>query len=113
MILNVKKFDTNATDGAHTVYVYSCEVKEVSEVEIDLDFSEGFNVRIENSNDLHAHSVIQPMGSDTICVLRAFDETWANPCKIKMKKRSPPIEVQKRFVKDHEVQLQREVEKAQ
>jgi hypothetical protein len=84
VILNIKKMQTNAQDGAHTIYVYTAEVKEVSEVEITLDFSEGFNVKVENSSDLVATSVVPPMSTDTICVLRAYDETWANPCKIKM-----------------------------
>jgi len=57
-------------------------VKEISIVEITLDFSEGFNIQMENSADLKATAVIKPMQSDTVAVVRAFDETWANPCKI-------------------------------
>ncbi len=37
---------------------------------------------MENSADLKATAVIKPMQSDTVAVVRAFDETWANPCKI-------------------------------
>jgi hypothetical protein len=57
-------------------------VKEVSIVEVTLDFSEGFNIQLENSADLKATAIIKPMSSDTVAVVRAYDETWANPCKI-------------------------------
>ena len=60
-------------------------MKEVSIVEITLDFSEGFNIQIENSSDLKATAIVKPMSSDTVAVVRAFDETWATPCKIKYK----------------------------
>ncbi len=93
VFLTTKKMDTNAQDGCHTIYLYTVslqvyfnfsqvEVKEVSIVEIVLDFSEGFNIQLENSNDLRAVAVIKPMSSDTVAVVRAYDETWANPCKI-------------------------------
>jgi hypothetical protein len=59
------------------------EVREVSTVDITLDFSEGFNIQIENAPDLKITSSIKPMSSDTVAVLRAYDETWANPCKIR------------------------------
>lgn len=47
------------------------------------------------------------MGTDTICVLRAFDESWANPCKIRIKKRSPSMELQKELVREHSIKLER------
>jgi hypothetical protein len=73
-------------------------------VEVTLDFSEGFNIALENSQDLKATALIKPMQSDTVAVVRAFDETWANPCKIRytpyhynillysVVKKSPPME---------------------
>jgi len=75
------------------------EVKEISIVEITLDFTEGFNIQMENSNDLLATATIQPMQSDTVAVLRAFDETWANPCKVNVVKKSPSLDEQRTFIK--------------
>ena len=55
----------------------------MSIVEVTLDFSEGFNIQLENAgSELRTTSIIKPMTSDTVAVVRAFDETWANPCKI-------------------------------
>lgn len=58
-------------------------MKEISVVEVTLDFSEGFNIQVENNQEMKAISLIQPMQSDMVAVVRAFDETWANPCKVK------------------------------
>jgi hypothetical protein len=58
-------------------------VKEVSIVDIILDFSDGFNIQIENSPNLMAQATIKPMSSETVAIVRAFDEQWASPCKIK------------------------------
>ena len=52
-------------------------------VEVTLDFTEGFNIQVENNQEMKALAVIQPMQSDTVAVVRAYDETWANPCKVK------------------------------
>mmetsp|Transcript_3423 Transcript_3423/g.2406 ORF Transcript_3423/g.2406 Transcript_3423/m.2406 type:complete len:167 (-) Transcript_3423:715-1215(-) len=93
------------------MYIYTAEVREVSIVEVTLDFSEGFNIQMENSNDLVATATIQPMQSDTVAILRAFDETWANPCKVNVVKKSPSIEEQKAFIKGSLIQLEREVQK--
>jgi len=51
-------------------------------VEITLDFSDGFNIQVENSTDLRANAVIPALSSDTVAVVRAYDETWANPCRV-------------------------------
>ena len=57
-------------------------MKEVAVVEITLDFSEGFNIQVENAPELKTTTTIKPMGQDTVAIVRAFDESWANPCKI-------------------------------
>ena len=67
-------------------------MKEISIVEITLDFTEGFNIQLENSSDLKATAEIQPMTTDTVAVVRAYDETWANPCRITLSKKSPPLD---------------------
>ena len=48
-----------------------------------LDFSEGFNIQVENSQDMRATSIIGAMASDTVAVVKAYDETWATPCKVR------------------------------
>ncbi len=94
VFLNVKKMETSAPDGAHTIYIYSVtyllfqndsqvDVKEVSIVDITLDFSEGFNIQLDNTSEMKAEATINPMSSDTVAVVRAYDETWSNPCKVK------------------------------
>ena len=57
-------------------------MKEVSIVDVTLDFSEGFNIQVENTSEMKAFATINPMSQDTVAVVRAYDETWANPCKI-------------------------------
>lgn len=57
-------------------------MKEVSIVEVTLDFSDGFNIQLENSSDLKAIAVVKPMSSDTVAVVRAFDETWSTQAKV-------------------------------
>lgn len=107
VFMHTKKMETNANDGAHTIYIYSIDVKEISIVDVTLDFSEGFNIQVENSTDLRASSTIQPLSTDTVAVVRAYDETWANPCKINLNKRSPPLDEQRQHIKGSVVQLER------
>lgn len=57
-------------------------MKEVSIVDVTLDFSQGFNIQVENSSDMRASASIKPMSADTVAVVRAFENAWANPCKI-------------------------------
>jgi hypothetical protein len=76
------------------------DVKEVSLVDITLDFTGGKNIKIENNEGLAATAQVKPMSSQTIAVVRAYDVTWTTPCKIKMAKRSPSIEEQELFIKD-------------
>lgn len=61
---------------------FQVEVKEISQVHVTLDFTEGFNIQVENSNDMRASASIKPMSSDTVAVVRAYEDKWANPCKI-------------------------------
>lgn len=57
-------------------------MKEISIVDISLDFSEGFNIQVENAQDMKVSATVQPMQSDTVAVVRGYDETWANPCRV-------------------------------
>ena len=75
-------------------------MKEVSLVDVTLDFTGGKNIKIENNDGLVATAQIKPMSSSVIAVVRAYDVTWSTPCKIKMAKRSPSIEEQELFIKD-------------
>ena len=53
---------------------FQVDVKEISLVDITLDFTGGVNIKIENNNDsLVANAQIKPMSSATICVIRAYD----------------------------------------
>eukprot|EP00347_Sterkiella_histriomuscorum_P012410 403368686 len=87
--------EASTPDGAHTIYVYSIDVKEISIIDVTLDFSEGFNIQVENAQDMKIQATVQPMQSDTVAVVRGYDETWANPCRVTITKRSPPIEEQR------------------
>ena len=57
-------------------------MKEISLVDVTLDFSQGFNISVENSSDMKASATIKPMSSETVAVVRASEEAWANPVKI-------------------------------
>ena len=59
-------------------------MKEVAIVDVSLDFSEGFNIQIEGHapGELVASSTILSNASDTVCIVRAYDTNWANPCKV-------------------------------
>ena len=112
MHLTVKRLDpTNATDGAHSTFIYTVENKEVSTVTVTLDFTDGFNIKLENSPDLKVTSVIGPMSSDTVAVLRAYEESWANPCKAQVEKRSAGLEEQKTFIRQQVAAVEREAGK--
>lgn len=52
-------------------------------VDITLDFSDGFNIQVENAQEMKIAATIAPLQSDTVAVVRGYDETWANPCKVK------------------------------
>ena len=58
-------------------------MKEFSVVDITLDFSDGFNLQVENAQEMKVTATIAPLQSDTVAVVRGYDETWANPCKVK------------------------------
>ncbi len=47
-----------------------------------LDFTEGFNIQVENSSELRTTATINPMSTDTVAVVRAHEDSWANPCKV-------------------------------
>eukprot|EP00347_Sterkiella_histriomuscorum_P008050 403346565 len=113
VFLIIKKMDTQATDNAHTVYIYSVEVKEVSIVDVTLDFSEGFHIQVENSNDLKASATIKPMTQETVAVVRAYEDNWGNSCKVLLQKRSPSIADQKNLIKLSVVHLEREILKSE
>lgn len=51
-------------------------------MDVTLDFTDGFNIQVENSTDMIASATLRPMSSETIAVVRAYDESWANPAKI-------------------------------
>lgn len=65
-------------------------MKEISLVNITLDFTGGENIKIEN-NDFVVNATIKPMSSQVVAVIRAYDVEWSTPCKIKMSKKSPSI----------------------
>lgn len=81
-------------------------------MEITLDFTGSENVKIENQSDLVATGVVKPMTSQIIAVLRAYDLQWNTQCKIKLKKGSPSIEDQERFIKEDAERLRQDIEKA-
>ncbi len=73
-------------------------MKEITLVDIALDFSGAENIKIENNDGLVASAVVKPMSSQVIAVIRAYDVTWSTPCKIRLSKRSPTIEEQEAFI---------------
>jgi len=56
-------------------------VKEVSLVDVTLDFTGSENLRINNEEELVIKAVIEPMTSKIVALVRAYDLTWSNPCK--------------------------------
>jgi hypothetical protein len=56
-------------------------VKEVSLVDVTLDFTGSENLRINNDEELVIKAVVEPMSSKIIALVRAYDLTWSNPCK--------------------------------
>ncbi|CDW86928.1 calpain family cysteine protease containing protein [Stylonychia lemnae] len=95
------------------------ENKEISLVDVTLDFTEGFHIQVENSNDMKVTATIGPQTTDTIAVVRAYEDNWGNPCKVvqfelnqqrlRLSKRSPPIEDQKNLIKQQVLSLEREI----
>jgi len=67
-------------------------VKEISLVDITLDFTGGLNIKIENNDSLVATAQIKPMASQVVAVVRAYDITWSTPCRIKLAKRGPTLQ---------------------
>lgn len=56
-------------------------MKEVSLVDVALDFTGSENLRINNEEELVIKAVIEPMTSKIVALVRAYDLTWSNPCK--------------------------------
>jgi len=56
-------------------------VKEVSLVDVTLDFTGSENLRINNEEELVIKAVLEPMTSKIVALVRAYDLTWSNPCK--------------------------------
>ena len=56
-------------------------MKEVSLVDVTLDFTGSENLRINNEEELVIKAVIEPMTSKIVALVRAYDLTWSNPCK--------------------------------
>jgi hypothetical protein len=48
-------------------------VKEITLVDITLDFSGSSNIKLENQADLTASATIKPMTSQIVAVARAYD----------------------------------------
>ena len=46
-----------------------------------LDFTDAFHIQVENSNDMKIQAVVGPMTTDTIAVIRAYEESWSNQCR--------------------------------
>ena len=84
-------------------------MKEISLVDIVLDFTGGENIKLENQDGLVAKTTVNPMSSSVIAVIRAYDVTWSTPCKIKMSKRSPTIQDQEQFIKGDVDRLAEEI----
>ena len=57
-------------------------MKEVSIVDITLDFTGAENIKIENRDGLVAKTTIEPMTSKIVALVRAYDVQWTTPCKI-------------------------------
>ena len=56
-------------------------MKEVSLVDVTLDFTGSENLRINNEEELVIKAVVEPMTSKIVALVRAYDLTWSNPCK--------------------------------
>mmetsp|Transcript_5095 Transcript_5095/g.3745 ORF Transcript_5095/g.3745 Transcript_5095/m.3745 type:complete len:143 (-) Transcript_5095:528-956(-) len=102
----------NTEDLAHTLYTYTLENKEVSLIDITLDFTGGVNIKLENQEEFVAKGTVKPMSSAVIAVIRAYDVEWTTPCKIKMSKRSPSIQDQEQFIKADLDRMRDELEEA-
>jgi hypothetical protein len=88
-------------------------VKEITLVDITLDFSGGKNIKIENQPGLEASTTIKPMSSQIVAVVRAYDVEWSTPCKIRMSKRSPSLDEQRVFIKQDVEKLAEDLRFAQ
>lgn len=82
-------------------------------MDITLDFTGGENIKLENNEGFVARSIVKPMSSQIIAVIRAYDVTWSTPCKIKMSKRSPTLEEQEQFIKSDVDKLKEDIEQAE
>ena len=80
-------------------------MKEISLVEISLDFTGAENIKLENTQGLVASATIKPMSSHIVAVIRAYDVNWSVPCKIKISKKSPSLEDQEHFIKEDKNRL--------
>ncbi len=63
-------------------------MKEVSEVEVTLDFSNAINVKSFPTGV----SIIHPYTLSIITHLRAYDTDWTTECSVRIVKRAPTLE---------------------
>ena len=77
-------------------------MKEVSLVEVSLDFSTAENIKIESdsSDGLTVRSTVPPYKSQVVAILRAYDVEWCTDCKVKVSKSSPSIQEQMTLIRD-------------
>lgn len=85
-------------------------MKEVTLVDITLDFNGSENIKIENQPELSASATIKPMSTQVIAVVRAYDVNWNTQVRIKLSKRSPSLDEQEKFIKDDRERLFKEIE---
>ena len=59
-----------------------------------LDFTEAKNIKLEGEMQgvKIINATIKPMRSHIVAILRAYDVEWTTSCKIKVLKKSPPLE---------------------
>ena len=50
-------------------------------MDVTLDFTGSENLRINNEEELIVKTVVEPMTSKIVALVRAYDLTWKNPCK--------------------------------
>ena len=70
-----------------------------------LDFREAINIRLEGNKSANqppnkvARAYIQPLRSQIVAVVRAYDVEWTTTCRMKVHKRSPPLAHQMEILK--------------
>ena len=90
-------FKEDKSNASEFVYIFKVEVKALQILDFTADFTGSENLTSEGSKDLIMTTTIQPFTTETVAILRLY-KNWKLRSRFRFTMRSPPKEVQYKFL---------------